>query len=435
MKLNKNMKNFILLFAGQTVSQMGSAMTGFAVIIWAYTQAGEVMASSVLAFCSAVPYLIVSLLGGAVADRFSKKRIMLVCDAAAALGSLAILVCLHVNCLQLWILCAVNMLNGFMNAFQGPASQVAVSLLVDQKDYVRIGGIQSAAGALTGMLNPVLGAALLGIGGLKAVLMVDLATFLFAFSTLLIFVKIPETFEYGEAVTFHDIKCSMKESVSFLKVENEILLLLVMYGVLEFMGAISFDSMYSPLLLARTNNNEMIVGIVSSVAAAGSMAASLMLTVIGQPEKKISPMFAGSILCLLGIMFFGMGRSLGWWCIVVFCGCFGAPVYQTYQTAILRERVPIHMQGRMFAMQGMITQILAPVGYLIGAVLADYVFEPFMQREGMMQALCAGIVGEGSGSGMGILFVLAGFLGIVIILALHNNEKIRNLDSKDGLRE
>lgn len=421
------MKNFILLFVGQTVSQMGSAMTGFAVIIWAYTQAGEVMASSMLAFCSAVPYLIVSLLGGAVADRFSKKKIMLVCDAAAALGSMVIFLCLHVNCLQLWILCMVNMLNGFMNAFQSPASQVAVSLLVDQKDYVRIGGIQSAAGALTGMLNPVLAAALLGLGGLKAVLMVDLATFLFAFLTLLIFVKIPETFENGEKVTFHDIKSSMKESISFLKMENGILLLLVMYGVLEFMGAISFDSMYSPLLLARTNNNEMIVGIVSSVAAAGSMAASLMLTVIRQPEKKIPPMFAGSILCLLGIMLFGMGRSLVWWCVVVFCGCFGAPVYQTYQTAILRERVPFHMQGRMFAMQGMITQILAPVGYLAGAVLADYVFEPFMQRDGMIQTLCAKVTGEGAGAGIGILFVLAGFLGIVIILLLRNNEKIRNI--------
>lgn len=303
------MKNFILLFVGQTVSQMGSAMTGFAVIIWAYTQAGEVMASSLLAFCSAVPYLIVSLLGGAVADRFSKKKIMLVCDAAAALGSMVIFLCLHVNCLQLWILCMVNMINGFMNAFQGPASQVAVSLLVGQKDYVRIGGIQSAAGALTGMLNPVLAAALLGLGGLKAVLMVDLATFLFAFLTLLMFVRIPETLEHGETVTFRDIKCSVGESISFLKMQNGIFLLLIMYGVLEFMGAISFDSMYSPLLLARTDNNEMIVGIVSSVAAAGSMAASLMLTVIRQPEKKIPPMFAGSILCLLGIMFFGTGSG------------------------------------------------------------------------------------------------------------------------------
>lgn len=81
----------------------------------------------------------------------------------------------------------------------------------------------------------------------------------------------------------------------------------------------------------------------------------------------------------------------------------------------------------------MITQILAPVGYLVGAVLADYVFEPFMQRGGTMQTLCAKVVGEGSGAGIGILFVLAGLLGIVVILVLRNNEKIRNLDSENGL--
>ena len=136
----RGLRDFFLLYAGQTLSQLGSSMTAFATVIWAYTKSGEVLASSLLAICSTVPYLIVSLLGGAVVDRGNKKRIMLICDTVAAVGSGAILACYWAGCLELWILCLCNVLGGFMNAFQTPASQVAVTLLVEEKDYARVGG-------------------------------------------------------------------------------------------------------------------------------------------------------------------------------------------------------------------------------------------------------------------------------------------------------
>lgn len=430
MNKQKKRRNFFLLFTGQTISQLGSSMTGFSLVIWAYTQKGEVMASSLLAICSTVPYLIVSLLGGAVADKASKKKVMLICDTIAAAGSLIILLCFFTDNLQLWILCIINMVNGFMNAFQGPASQVAVSLLIDKEDYVRVGGIQSVAGSIVGMLNPILAAALLSIGGLGLVLTIDLGTFFFAFTTLLLWVKIPEVAAPTEKTSLHTLRKDIQEGVRYLKTQNAILLLLAAYSVLELVGAISFDGMYSPLLLARTGNNEMTVGIVSVFMAAGCVAASLLLTLKKQPKKKVSIMFLGSFMCLFGIMLFGMGRSIYWWCIVAFFGCFGSPVYGTFQTAILREKVPIQMQGRMFSMQGMLTQILAPIGYMLGAILADYVFEPFMKQQGTLQNVFSKIVGDGAGSGIGLIFVLAGLTGIIITLCLYNNQKIRTLEDK-----
>ncbi|MBE5965713.1 MAG: MFS transporter [Lachnospiraceae bacterium] len=262
-------KNYILLLIGQTISQLGSSMTGFAIVIWAYSSTGQVMASSLLAVCSVVPYLIVSLLGGTVADNMNKKKIMLICDTVAAIGSLVILLCSYMNILELWILCIINIVNGFMNAFQGPASQVAVTLLIDKKDYAKAGGIQSALGAVIGMINPILAAALLGIGGLQFVLGIDLITFLFAFFTLLIFIKIPDKVKEDKKVNVKELRESMKEGLQYIRTQKSILILLVMFSVLEFLGAISFDSMYSPFLLARTGNNKSVVGIVSATAAAG----------------------------------------------------------------------------------------------------------------------------------------------------------------------
>lgn len=89
-----NIRDFALLFTGQTVSQLGTNMTSFALVIWVYTKNGQVMASSLLAICSTIPYLIVSLFGGAVVDNANKKKIMLICDSIAAICSFVILVVL-----------------------------------------------------------------------------------------------------------------------------------------------------------------------------------------------------------------------------------------------------------------------------------------------------------------------------------------------------
>lgn len=423
-----NMRSFVLLFIGQMISQLGSAMTSFATIIWVYSESGRVLASSMLAICSALPYLIVSMFGGAVADRKSKKKIMIICDTVAAIGSIVILICFLRNHLYIGVLCAVNAVNGFMNAFQQPASKVAVSLLIPRNKYTQIEAIQSFVNSILNILKPVLAAMLLGIGGLGLVLCVDLISFLFAVLTLIFFVKIPEVIKNNEETSFAQLITSMLDSLLFLKKEKGLFLLLVFYGVLNFVGAISFDSMYSPLILARTKNNEMILGIVSAAMALGSMTSSIALTFIKEAKNKISAMLVGSTLCLVGIMLFGMGQNLFWWCAVAFCGCFGMPIYYTYQTVLLREKIPISMQGRIFSLQGMLTQMLSPIGYFLGAILADYVFEPFMQKDGILQSYFSYLVGKGDGAGIGLIFVIAGGLGIVVLMIINKNENIRKLD-------
>ncbi len=403
-------------------------MTGFATVIWMYSNSGQVMSSSLLAICSTVPYLIVSLLGGVVVDKMNKKKIMLICDSIAAAGSVMLLGCYILGYLQLWVLCLVNIINGFMNAFQNPASQVAVTLLVEQKDYARIGGIQSTMGALVGIFQPILATTILNVLGLQWILIVDLCTFIFAFLVLLFVVQIPDEIDSDSQSSFSEIWNGLKEGIDFISGNRPILMLLIMYCILELIGAISFDGMFTPLLLARTNNNETIVGIVSSFMAISCIVASGILSIIEQPKKKLPIMYFGSYMCLIGITLFGMGRSLVWWCIVVFIGCFGSPIYHTYQTIIIREKVDASMQGRVFSLQGMITQALTPLGFLGGGMLADYIFEPLMKKMFLGKNIITFFVGRQNGSGIGLIFVIAGLVGIAALTILKCNPAIKELE-------
>ena len=82
--MDKNFKKYIIFWLSQSVSQLGSSMTGFALILWVYTMKQSALTVSLMSFCNYVPYILVSLFAGTYVDRHNKKRIMLVSDSIAA---------------------------------------------------------------------------------------------------------------------------------------------------------------------------------------------------------------------------------------------------------------------------------------------------------------------------------------------------------------
>lgn len=428
MNTNKNdLRNFIIFFIGQSLSQFGSTLTSFAIVIWAFTTTGKVMTSSMLAVCNTIPYLFVSLFGGSVVDRKNKKTIMLICDLIAALSTLVIIICLQLNSMEIWILYIINAISGLMNAFQNPASQVVITMLVEKQNFVKFGGLQTTVNSMLSIFAPIMATGLISIGGLEIVLIIDLCTFLFAFLTLLFLVKIPEK-KLTNDTRFWDVVLDIKNGIMYLKKQKGILYLMIIYSSLNFIGAISFDSMMSPLILARTNNNTLSVGIVSAMIAISGTLAGIVITFSKQSDNKIKVMFRGILVAFIGIMSFGLVNNIYLWSLVVLVGCFGMPFYFAYESAILREYTPIEMQGKLFAMKGMLAQILTPCGYFLGAVLADYVFEPLMLGNNRFRNIFVRIVGTGKGSGISLLFVFAGLLGIILTLLFRNNKNIKSLD-------
>ena len=82
--MDNKFKKYIVFWLSQSVSQLGSAMTSFALILWVYTVNHSAFTVSMMSFCSYVPYIVVSLFAGTFVDRHSKKKIKLVSDTIAA---------------------------------------------------------------------------------------------------------------------------------------------------------------------------------------------------------------------------------------------------------------------------------------------------------------------------------------------------------------
>ena len=194
----RELRSFLILWLTQSFSALGSAMTGFALIIWSYQAKGSALTTALLSVCSYGPYVLMSIFAGAISDRLNRKVVMLVCDTFAALSTVVTMVLLRGGHLEIWHLYLLNALNGLMNTVQQPASDVATTLLIPRKYYQMASGMRSFSNSLVNILTPALATAILTLLGLEAVMLFDLITFAVAFLALLLWVDIPTVAETGE---------------------------------------------------------------------------------------------------------------------------------------------------------------------------------------------------------------------------------------------
>ncbi|MCL2323022.1 MAG: MFS transporter, partial [Oscillospiraceae bacterium] len=168
------MKKFIILWVGQSISSLGSGMTAFALIVWIYSQKGTATSVTMLSFFTYLPSILFCFIAGTLADKWDKKKTMLVSDFIAAIGTSTVFILYATGNLEIWHLYVVNFVIGLMGAFQSPASSVAFSLIVPKDKYVKASGMQGFSGSLNSILTPILATSILAFGGLEVVFTVDL---------------------------------------------------------------------------------------------------------------------------------------------------------------------------------------------------------------------------------------------------------------------
>ena len=422
----KQLHSFLLLWGSQTVSQLGTAMTDYTVIIWVYSRKGTASSVTMLTVCTFLPTIFFRFLAGSVVDRRNKKRIMLIADLLAACGSLAVLVLHSTEVLQIWHLYIINFLLSLMNAFQEPASFVAVSMLVPEEHHARASGLQGFSGAAVSILAPALGALLLAGGGLDLVLTVDLATFAVAFLVLLFLVRIPEKeWEKSEEESFSD---TCLAGIRYLKEHTAILRMTLFLAVINFLAKLGNDGMLSPFILGRTGNNQAVLGAVESFTALGVLGGSLLATVRKPSGKRVPLIFITTGLVFSGNVIQGLAQQPWLWCAAAFGSYLMAAVMNVNMDTLMREKVPLEMQGRVFSAKSTLQNFTIPPALLLGGLLADTVFEPFMMADSPVQRVLYGLFGTGKGAGIGLMFFIVGIAGMLISFTRLRKPVYRELD-------
>jgi MFS family permease len=386
------MRKFTILWLGQIVSLIGSAMTWFAFTIWAWEQTGKASTLATISFFTFLPTVLLTPVAGVFVDRWNRKFVMLLSDLATALGTLTVFLIYSFGNLQIWHIYLISILAGFFTAFQYPAYAAAVTTMLSKDDYARAEGMLGSARALSGILAPIFAAALLVPLGLRGIMLIDLATFLVAFITLLaISIPQPTQSEAGkgsQGTLWQEIQFGfryIRQSSSL----RALTILFMLAGTFLAIGA----TLLAPLVLDGTGNNESALAAVQSTGAVGGIVGGVILSLWGGTKRRIhTVLIGGAGACLLGILWLGVSNAIILWAIGSFFFAFFEPFVEGGNIAIWQVQVPADVQGRVFSARHLMVQI----PYLFGMLVSGYLAEA---------------------SAIPLVMIVAGVAGAVVFLA------------------
>jgi MFS transporter, DHA3 family, macrolide efflux protein len=422
------MRAFTLVWIGQFVSLMGTAMTQFGLTIWAYQMTGEATALALVGFFNFAPTVILSPIAGALVDRWNRKLVMMLSDLGAGVATIFIFIMYSTGNLQMWHLYVAGVVTGAFQAFQFPAYSASISLMLKKEDYARASGMMMLAESAPNIVAPVLAGFLLVVIGLSGIMIIDIVTFIFAlFLLYLVFIPQPPVTEEGKKGQGSLLKESLF-GFSYIFARPSLLGLQLVFFSINFIGSIG-GVLIAPMILARTGQDEVIYGLTQSAFGVGGVIGAIVLSVWGGPKRRVHGVLLGMVASsLLGQMLMGLGNGLVFWLPAAFFTMFFIPVINGSNQAIWQAKVAPDVQGRVFSVRRLIAQITAPAAMLISGPLADRVFEPAMMPGGTLASTFGSVIGTGPGAGMALMFVIFGALGVLVGLAGYLFPAVRNAE-------
>ncbi len=422
------MKAFILVVVGQIVSMLGSAMTTFALSLWAWEVTGRATALSLTVLAGFAPTIFLCPIAGALVDRWNRKIVMMLSDLAAAVATLVLLLLYLGDRLQLGHLYAANAFIGVFAAFQFPAFSAAITTLVPKAQYGRANGLMWLAGPTANVFGPILAAMLVGVVGTAGVMIIDLCTAAIAVG-LLLSIPVPQP----DADEVERRRSGLLEDVvygfGYIFRRPSLLGLQAIFFAKNLFSYPVQMALLTPMILARGGHDEVLLGAVQSFGAVGGLLGGVVLSVWGGPRRRVHGVLLGTAgLHLLGQCALGLGRT-GWlWMTANFVLFFFHPIVNGTNQAIWQVKVPPHVQGRVFSARRLLAQLPTSFAMLAIGPLADVVFEPAMAPGGALSVRLAWLVGVGPGTGMALMMVLGGVLGTLIGLSGYLVPLIRNVE-------
>lgn len=418
---------FATMCGGQIVSLFGSRLTSFVLGVWVFQSTGSATKFSLFAFFAIVPQLLLSPIAGALVDRWDRRWVMILSDAGAAVGTLAIIFLLRSDSLEIWHLYLVTVFSSCFGAFQGPAFLASVPLLVRKSQLVRANGMAELGASGSLILAPLVAPFFLSTIGMSGVVAIDLVTFLIS-AVVLLMIRIPRpkktTVPDGGGTSLY------REALmgwTFVRERKGFLALLLLFTFTNFnMGLIHV--LLTPMVLSFATEVEL--GRVLALAAVGMLVGSLVISIWGGGRRNRITL----ILMFFGIQglvltFGGLKPSITLISVAVVLFTFCSPFISANIQATWQAKVPLDLQGRVLAVRRLIALSALPLSYLLAGPLVDRVFEPLLAPGGLLVDSVGQFIGVGSGRGIGLLFMIIGFMVLMALAVASRYQPLRRIET------
>ena len=366
-----SMRSFFTVWAGQVFSLLGSELVQFALVWWLTTTTGSAMVLVLASMMAVLPRVFVSPVAGALVDRWNRRLVMMVADGLSALAIVLLAALFAFDAVQIWHVYVVMFVRAACGAFHWPAMQASTTLMVPEEHLARVAGLNQALQGLGSVVAPPLGALLLSVLPMQAVLAVDVVTAILAISPL-VFVHIPQPERPAGQVDRPSMVADLRDALRFLRAWPGILLIIaiaVLVNLLIF-PALSLQ----PLLVTEHFGGDVLqLAWLQSAFGVGMVSGGVTLSVWGGFKRRSLTGLLALALSGAGFAIVGLAPAnafpvaLG----AMFFAWFMNPIANGSLMAVLQVIVPAEMQGRVFTLLQSAAGAMIPLGLVLAGPLAE----------------------------------------------------------------
>lgn len=364
-------KKAVAFITSQAVSLFGSSIVQMAIVWYVTMQTSSGIWLTILTLSSFLPQMIISPFAGVWADRYNKKKIIILADILIAVSTLILAIFLQINNLantSLIAIVGVSIIRSIGTGIQTPTVNSMIPLLVPEDKLMKFNGVNSSIQSVIQFASPLVAGGILVLGSISNILFIDVITAVIGVS-ILSFIKIEQKSIQKiekKASTINDIKEGIKFSISDMLIGK----LLLIYGIFIFLSVPS--SFISSLIITRNFGQDyMYLSICETIGFVGMFLGGLLLGTWGGFKNRNKTLTLGMILYSIFAIALGLVTQYWMFVALIFFISFSIPIIQTTTMTMLQEKVQIEMQGRIFSLLNAIFSGIMPLGMILFGVLAD----------------------------------------------------------------
>ena len=358
-------RDFRLLWLGQLVSSSGQMMQTIALAWHVFELTDSTFQVGLLAFSNFLPYLVLSFVGGAIADQMNRQRVLLVTQAAGMTVALSLVAVTLAGVVTAPMLFVFAVLVGMTRAFDGPARQALIPNLVPRQELTSALTLNTMLRQLATTVGPGIGGLLIGVAGVATAYAVNAVSFVAVFAALLAMrpvVQMPGT--GGSRLRM------MLGGVRFAMTERIILLLLAFDFLVVILG--STEALMPAFARDILEVGAEGLGLLYAAPAIGAIVGALILGALGTGWRHVGIVLLVGVsfgLCIIG---FGLTTSFALALAFLFVSGLVDVIGEVMRATIIQLRTPDEVRGRVTAMSAIFTGGGPQLGQLYSGTIASF---------------------------------------------------------------
>ncbi|HEX2548895.1 MAG TPA: MFS transporter [Gammaproteobacteria bacterium] len=357
LKILKHNRNFRLLFIGQTISFFGTMITSVAFPYQIYQLTHSTLMVGLLSLVQLIPLLFTALLGGVFADRYHRRKLLLISEFLLALACLVLVYNASLDTPHVWLLFIIAPIMSAVTGLHRPALDSIKQQIVAKEDFPAVGALVISISNVAMIAGPAVGGLIIAHFGLVITYLIDFATFLISLIALLLMQGIPKPKWMRDESTFSALKSGLRYAVSRQELMGSYLV--------DFTAMIfGMPNALFPAI-AATQGGPQILGLLYAAPAVGALFFSVFSGWTNDVKRHGIAIAISAALWGVAIILFGFIISINLWTALFFLALAGGfdAISGVFRSVMWNQTIPQEYRGRLAGIE--------MISYLSGPKLGD----------------------------------------------------------------